>query len=223
MDRDHPEDGGTRGPGGGTQGGPTDPGRRGAARRPVRQGYPRPRRDHPYDPRVLNDLAQVFMETTLREDGTVIRPDRREALALAEQVLDILYYSGFYNAADVAGLRFHLYPRLEADGQPDLIYANTWMEGRWMEIAVIEVPRPNARPPEDGDDTGPRGDDVRPGDGDDAGSTPPGTEGAADGRTGSDGRDRGADEPGRNGRVPPDARIRPVAPRSEGGPAARDG
>ncbi len=89
------------------------------------------------------------METTLREDGTVICPDRREALALAEQVLDILYYSGFYNAADVAGLRFHLYPRLEADGQPDLIYANTWMDGRWMEIAVVEVPRPNARPPEE--------------------------------------------------------------------------
>lgn len=165
----------------------------GAGRRLPRQGYSRPRRDHPYDPRVLSDLAQVFMETTLREDGTVICPDRREALALAEQVLDILYYSGFYNAADVAGLRFHLYPRLEADGQPDLIYANTWMDGRWMEIAVVEVPRPNARPPEDGDP--------------EAGSS-----GSWDGRTagtwGWSGQ-AGAqgllppEEPGRNGRVKP--------------------
>ena len=110
--------------------------------------YPAPRRDHPYDPQVLEDLARIFMETTLREDGTIICPDRRQALALAEEVLDILYYSGFYNVADVAGLRFHLYPRLEADGQPDLIYANTWMDGRWMEIGVVEVPRPAARPPE---------------------------------------------------------------------------
>ncbi|QIA27756.1 hypothetical protein DYI95_009760 [Thermaerobacter sp. PB12/4term] len=143
-------------------------------RRLPRQGYSRPRRDHPYDAKVLSDLAQVFMETTLREDGTVICPDRREALALAEQVLDILYYSGFYNAADVAGLRFHLYPRLDADGQPDLIYANTWMDGRWMEIAVIEVPRPNARPPEDGAPAPPGRVTVRP----------------------------GLSEPGRNGRVP---------------------
>ena len=138
------------GPGGAGDGaGARGAGSTGAGHRLLRQGYSRPRRDHPYDPRVLSDLAQVFMETTLREDGTVICPDRREALALAEQVLDILYYSGFYNAADVAGLRFHLYPRLEADGQPDLIYANTWMDGRWMEIAVVEVPRPNARPPEE--------------------------------------------------------------------------
>lgn len=105
-----------------------------------------PRRDHPYDPQVLRDLARIFLETTLREDGSVIRPDEAQALAYAEQVLDILYYSGFYNVADVAGLRFHLYPRLEADGQPDLIYANTWEDGRWMEIGVVEVPRPQARP-----------------------------------------------------------------------------
>ncbi|ADU52057.1 Fmu (Sun) domain-containing protein [Thermaerobacter marianensis DSM 12885] len=137
--------------------------------------YPRPRRDHPYDPAVLDDLARVFLETTLREDGTVVAPDRREALALAEQVLDILYYSGFYNVADVAGLRFHLYPRLEADGQPDLIYANTWMDGRWMEIAVIEVPRPAARPPE----------------------TQPGVAGAV----APPGRAATLEEPGRNGRV----------------------
>lgn len=107
-----------------------------------------PRRDHPYDPQVLRDLARIFLETTLREDGSVICPDEPQALAYAEEVLDILYYSGYYNVADVAGLRFHLYPRLEADGQPDLIYANTWEDGRWMEIGVVEVPRPQARPPE---------------------------------------------------------------------------
>src|SRR5690606_35016612 len=92
------------------------------------------------------NLARIFMETTLRDDGTVIRPDPQHALKLAEEVLDILYYSGFYNVADVAGLRFYLYPRLEAEGRPDLIYANTWMDERWMEIGVVEVPRPSARP-----------------------------------------------------------------------------
>ena len=218
MDREHGDHGAPSpdgSPEAGGEGTGAEPGRRPGAGRPVRQGYSRPRRDHPYDPRVLNDLAQVFMETTLREDGTVVRPDRREALALAEQVLDILYYSGFYNAADVAGLRFHLYPRLEADGQPDLIYANTWMDGRWMEIAVIEVPRPNARPPEDGGDADPGGGE--------AGSSRPGTGGAAPRRTAQGGRDRMADEPGRNGRVPADARVRPAVPRPQGGPTGWDG